>query len=215
MKQIVSSIDEAENARIMKGVVLDDLQQQLTSSTITSYPSSVQPHQSSSSSSHLVSPPSSSSSLVSSSSSKILVCPLDLLTRGIIGSEVSSLIHTLRIHKTSLETISDHLYHLYEKINNEVKKEINFLCSTTDSFLNASDISNDLIISNNKINKNSKSDVNVVVTVNGGGGGSGRNGNTRTNRNRTSSSISKGDNIHNDCNSNDNIVEKPPFDFKF
>ena len=178
MKQIVSSLDEAENTRIMKGVVLDDLQ--LISSTPTSYPSTVQTIQ-------LLPPPSSSSSLVSSSSSKILVCPLDLLARGIIGPEVSSLIHTLRIHKTSLETISDHLYHLYEKINNEVKKEMSFLCNTTDNLLYASDISNDLIISSNN---NSKSDV------------GGKNGNTRSNRNRMSS-ICKDDNVCNDSNRNE------------
>lgn len=173
MKQIVSSLDEAENTRIMKGVVLDDLQ--VISSTPTSQSSTVQPKQ--------LLP--SSSSLVSSSSSKILVCPLDLLTRGIIGTEVSSLIHTLRIHKTSLETMSDHLYHLYEKINNEVKKEISFLCNTTDSFIYASDISNDLIISSNN---NTKSDV------------GGKNGNTRSNRNRMSS-IRKNDDVYDDSNS--------------
>jgi hypothetical protein len=176
MKQIVSSLDEAENARIMKGVVLDDLQ--LISSTPTTHPSTIQPIQ-------LLPPPSSSSSsssIVSSSSSKILVCPLDLLARGIIGPEVSSLIHTLRIHKSSLETTSDHLYHLCEKINNEVKKEMSFLWNTTDNFLYASGISNDLIISSNN---NSKSDV------------GGKNGNSRSNRNRMLS-ICKDDDVYND-----------------
>jgi len=152
----------------MKGVIDDDLVN--TSSAL--------PLQLVSSSSLLEPKSTTTSSSSSLSSSKVYICPLDILARGIIGIEISSLIHTLRIHKTSLVTISDHLYQLSEKINNEVKKEIDFLCKTSENILFASDISNDLLLINNCNHNNNNSN--------------GKDDSIRSNRSRRTS-INKGD----------------------